>query len=137
MSVLPDWAVSLQAFPVVTWTAFIEYLHLMVNPLAGEEHLKEVIQQLQLMGEVVYLKCEQEDLIILNPKWLCSTVCGFLLSDEFRSTALVSGNYTREQFQLAFPEYEAQNILQVLAALGICIEVTRICFVVLYIALCP
>ena len=126
MSVLPDWSTSLQTFPVVTWSAFIEYLHLVVNPLAGDEHLKEVIQQLQLMGEVVYLKCEQEDLIILNPKWLCSTVCGSLLSDEFRSTALVSGNYTREQFQLAFPEYEANNILQVLSALGICIEVMNI-----------
>ena len=27
-------------------------MHTAVNPLAGEEHLKEVIQQLQLMGEV-------------------------------------------------------------------------------------
>ena len=29
-----------------------DYMHTAVNPLAGEEHLKEVIQQLQLMGEV-------------------------------------------------------------------------------------
>ena len=92
MTVLPDWAASLHPFPVVTWTAFIEYLHLVVNPLAGDEHLKEVIQQLQLMGEVVYLKCEQEDLIILNHKWLFSTVCGLLLSDEFRNNALMSGS---------------------------------------------
>ena len=49
---LPDWAQSLQPFPTVTWTQFVDYLHLVVNPLAGEEHLKEVIQQLQLMGEV-------------------------------------------------------------------------------------
>ena len=126
MAVLPDWAASLHPFPVVTWTAFIEYLHLVVNPLAGDEHLKEVIQQLQLMGEVVYLKCEQEDLIILNPKWLCSTVCGLLLSDEFRNNALMSGSYTREEFQLALPEYEARDILRVLSALGICIQVCQI-----------
>ena len=31
---------------------FADYMHTAVNPLAGEEHLKEVIQQLQLMGEV-------------------------------------------------------------------------------------
>ena len=123
MSVLPDWSSSLSLFPVVTWSAFIEYLHLVVNPLAGEEHLKEVIQQLQLMGEVVYLKCEQEDLIILNPKWLCSNVCGILLSDEFRTKAQVSGTFTKEEFQLAVPEHDARDILRVLSALGICIEV--------------
>jgi len=125
VGVLPDWASSLHPFPVVTWTAFIEYLHLVVNPLAGDEHLKEVIQQLQLMGEVVYLKCEQEDLIILQPKWLCSTVCGFLLSHEFRSNALISGSYTREEFQLLLPEYEARDMLRVLSALGICIQCTE------------
>jgi len=41
---------------------------------------QEVIQQLQLMGEVVYLKTEAADLICLCPKWLCSTLCGYLLS---------------------------------------------------------
>ena len=62
-----------------------DYLHTAVNPLAGEEHLKEVIQQLQLMGEVVYLKSELgDDLIVLDPKWVCSTLCGQLLSPEFR-----------------------------------------------------
>jgi hypothetical protein len=43
-------------------------------------NLQEVIQQLQLMGEVVYLKTEAADLICLCPKWLCSTLCGYLLS---------------------------------------------------------
>ena len=32
------------------------------------------------MGEVVYLKTEAADLICLCPKWLCSTLCGYLLS---------------------------------------------------------
>ena len=104
---------------------FADYMHTAVNPLAGEEHLKEVIQQLQLMGEVgdddedddgdgvgvllssqtfffynylphkdisnhhdhqvVYLKCDAgDDLIILDPKWLCATLCGLVLSPEFR-----------------------------------------------------
>ena len=45
----------------------------------------QVIQQLQLMGEVVYLKSEMgDDLIVLDPKWLCTTLCGLILSPEFR-----------------------------------------------------
>ena len=27
-----------------------------MNPLAADDHMKEVIQQLQLMGEVIYVK---------------------------------------------------------------------------------
>ena len=99
---LPDWVQSLLPFPVVTWTKFVNYLHLVVNPLAGEEHLKEVIQQLQLMGEVVYLKCEDTDLIVLQPRWLCGSLCGQLLSPEYKQS-VSAGSYTRDQFQVANP----------------------------------
>ena len=83
---LGEWCQALGPFPMVSWPAFISYLRETVNPLAGEEHLKEVVQQLQLMGEVVYVKSDQEDIIVLDPKWLCSTVCGTLLSPQFRQT---------------------------------------------------
>lgn len=44
---------KLQAsFPVVSWPAFIEMTRSCVNPLAGEVHCRQLIQQLQLMGEV-------------------------------------------------------------------------------------
>ena len=121
---LPDWAASLQPFPVVTWHQFVEYLHTVVNPLAGEEHLKEVIQQLQLMGEVVYLKCEETDLIILQPRFVCGTLCGQLLSPEYQSEAIKTGSYTRDQFQLANPGFDAKDVLLVLSALGICTELS-------------
>ena len=37
---LPEWRQSLNPFPVLSWPAFIAYLHQTVNPLAGDEHLK-------------------------------------------------------------------------------------------------
>ncbi|GLH12279.1 Calcium/calmodulin-dependent protein kinase type II alpha chain [Gryllus bimaculatus] len=43
-------------FPVLPWPSFVELVHCNVNPLAGEEHLRELLQQLQLMGE-----CENDD----------------------------------------------------------------------------
>lgn len=118
---LPDWVQSLLPFPVVTWTQFVNYLHLVVNPLAGEEHLKEVIQQLQLMGEVVYLKCEDTDLIVLQPRWLCGSLCGQLLSPEYKQS-VSAGSYTRDQFQVANPQYDVKDVLLVLSALGVCTE---------------
>jgi hypothetical protein len=42
---------------VVPWYTFVDLVHGNVNPLAGEEHMKELMQQLQLMGEVcVFLR---------------------------------------------------------------------------------
>ncbi|GFY70938.1 death-associated protein kinase dapk-1, partial [Trichonephila inaurata madagascariensis] len=47
-----SWRKSRSCFPVIPWKEFIDLVHSEVNPLAGEEHMKELIQQLQIMGEV-------------------------------------------------------------------------------------
>lgn len=52
VAVLPGWRRVLSSYPVVTWSNFIEYLRSTVNLLASEEHMKELIYKLQLMGEV-------------------------------------------------------------------------------------
>ena len=56
MNYLPDWRKATAQFPVIPWNAFIEHVRVNVNPLAADDHMKEVIQQLQLMGEVIYVK---------------------------------------------------------------------------------
>lgn len=40
-------------YPIIEWKKFIELIREKVNPLASDEHFREVIQQLQLMGEVI------------------------------------------------------------------------------------
>jgi death-associated protein kinase len=111
LAALPEWISALQPFPAVTWPAFIDYMHTAVNPLAGEEHLKEVIQQLQLMGEVVYLKCDAgDDLIILDPKWLCGTLSGLVLSPEFRRWASAPSASTMESNVGSFPALPDLNL---------------------------
>lgn len=52
LAVLPEWRRVLSAFPVVTWISFMEYIRSRVNLLATEEHLRELANQLQVMGEV-------------------------------------------------------------------------------------
>ena len=74
---LPEWRKALSQFPVIPWNTFIDHVRVNVNPLAADDHMKEVIQQLQLMGEVIYVKGNVcVDVIVLDPKWLCSTVLG-------------------------------------------------------------
>lgn len=122
VSTLADWRASLGEFPVVSWPQFVDVTHQRVNPLAGEEHLREVVQQLQLMGEVVYLKAEAQDLVVLDPSWLTHHQLGHLLSTQYAQHARVTGCYTVDDFQMSFPECDALDLLQVLEALHLCTQ---------------
>lgn len=42
VTLLAEWRGSLGEFPVVSWPQFVDVTHQRVNPLAGEEHLREV-----------------------------------------------------------------------------------------------
>ena len=53
--------------------------------------LVQVVQQLQLMGEVVYLKAEAQDLVVLDPAWLTHQQIGHLLSTQYAAHARVTG----------------------------------------------
>lgn len=52
-------------------------------------------------------------MVVLNPRWLCGTVIGHLLSHEHLEQARVTGCYTVDDFQLLFPEMDALDLLQV------------------------
>lgn len=119
---LPNWRKSSPSFPVLSWRQFMDMVHIQVNPLAGEEHMRELIHQLQLMGEVLYTKSESEDMVVLNPKWLCNSVIGELLSQEQLERSRVTGCYTVEDFQFVYPEADAIDLLQVLENLKMCTQ---------------
>ncbi|KAG1714864.1 Death-associated protein kinase 1 [Nymphon striatum] len=119
---LPTWRKNSLSFPVSSWQQFIETIHINVNPLAGEEHMKELIQQLQLMGEVLYLKSDNEDLVVFNPRWLCNEVLGHLLSHEHLDRARVTGCYSVDDIQLLFPDTDALDLLQVLESVNLCTQ---------------
>jgi len=52
VAALPMWRKVTASYPVVSWPSFIEYVRRRVNLLTSEEHLKELMCQLQLIGEV-------------------------------------------------------------------------------------
>ncbi|GAB6027724.1 hypothetical protein CHUAL_001959 [Chamberlinius hualienensis] len=120
ISHMPAWRCSAQSFPVLSWAQFVDLTHRQVNPLAGDDHMRELIQQLQLMGEVLYLKSDCQDMVVINPKWLCGTIIGQLLSHVHLEQARVTGCYTVDDFQLMFPETDALDLLQVLESLNLC-----------------
>lgn len=100
-------------FPVITWSKFTEVIRQEVNPLASDAHCRQLIQHLQLIGEVVYLRDEpsQVDYVVLLPEWLGSHVLGTLLSAEFLAHARPNGIYSVAQFAAIFPEIKETSYL--------------------------
>ncbi|XP_046679554.1 death-associated protein kinase dapk-1-like [Homalodisca vitripennis] len=123
---LPSLRKSAQSFPVVSWDGFVDAVRAQVNPLADQKHFSELLTQLQHMGEVIYLKsaegCLHPDLLVLSPQWLCGPVLGQLLSIDFVAHARITGCYTVEDFQAAFPQTDALGLLRVLETMQLCIE---------------
>ena len=52
ITALNQWTQVLSDYPVVTWCNFVDYIR-EVNPLATGDHLRELVHQLQVTGEVL------------------------------------------------------------------------------------
>uniref|UniRef100_F1KRA1 Death-associated protein kinase dapk-1 n=1 Tax=Ascaris suum TaxID=6253 RepID=F1KRA1_ASCSU len=110
-------------FPVITWPHFTTIVRTDVNPLAGDSHCRQLIQQLQLIGEVVYLRDEASELdyVVLSPEWLGTHVLGNLLSAEFLSRCRINGCYSTDDFAPIYPEIaEPADLLHILDTLQLC-----------------
>lgn len=126
LSALPVWRKTFQGFPVLTWQQFTETVHNQINPLAGEAHLRAVRRHLHMMGEVQCFSAELlRDVIVIDPKWLCSTVIGQLLAPE--NIEQPQGHYSIHFIQELFPTAEAIDIAQLLEAMDVCLRGTAIC----------
>lgn len=120
---LPTLRKSSSTFPVLSWEAFVDMARTQVNPLASDIHMRELLSQLLHMGEVVYIKTTlHPDLLVINPSWLCGQIIGQLLSIDFIAQARITGCYTVDDFQAAFPEADALAMLQVLESLHLCVQ---------------
>ncbi|KAL7073040.1 hypothetical protein ACQ4LE_008336 [Meloidogyne hapla] len=110
-------------FPCVTWNYFTYLIPSEVNPLASDGHCRQLIQQLQLIGEVVYLRdeCKELDYIVISPEWLGTHLLGTLFSNQFAQTNRTNGRLMFKDFAAAFPEVaDTGDLLQIMETLQIC-----------------
>ncbi|KRZ10522.1 Death-associated protein kinase dapk-1, partial [Trichinella zimbabwensis] len=111
-------------FPALRWREFFRHLHDNVNPLASEFHCHRVVELLQLLGEVVYIKTSTVehggDWIVINPNWLCQAIIGRLLSAEFLQTCQRDGCYTADEMLLLFPQLpNVTEMMRLLDSIGL------------------
>jgi death-associated protein kinase len=112
-----------QAFPVITWLHFTNLIRDEVNPLASDSHCQQLIHQLQLIGEVVYLRDEtaEIDYVVITPEWLGTHIMGTILSADFLAQCRESGCYSPEDFTSIFPEIaEPTDLMNILDTLHLC-----------------
>ncbi|CAF1135873.1 unnamed protein product, partial [Didymodactylos carnosus] len=133
---LQQWRKTYASFPVMSWTRFVENIRTELNPLASDEHMQELVHQLQLMGEILYLEGDPQDLICFDPHWLCHTTLGKLFSaNDIKHTVLnnvskvklkqqrcLNGTYSVDDIQMIFPETDALDLLQIFCAFDLCVQ---------------
>ncbi|XP_023591612.1 death-associated protein kinase 1 [Trichechus manatus latirostris] len=122
ISTLPSWRKVSGPNQLMSLQQFMYDVQDQLNPLASEEDLRHIAQQLHSTGEISIMQSETvQDVLLLDPRWLCTTVLGKLLSVETpRALHHYRGRYTVEDIQRLVPESDVEELLQILDAMDIC-----------------
>uniref|UniRef100_A0AAY4DZT2 Death-associated protein kinase 1 n=1 Tax=Denticeps clupeoides TaxID=299321 RepID=A0AAY4DZT2_9TELE len=122
VSTLPLWRRMTGPNQLMSWQQFVVDVQDQINPLASEEDLREISLQLHSMGEINIMQSETvQDVVLLDPRWLCSTVLGRILSLETpKAIHHYRGRYRLEELQSLVAEGDIDELLQVLDAMDVC-----------------
>ncbi|KAM6149584.1 LOW QUALITY PROTEIN: death-associated protein kinase 1-like [Erethizon dorsatum] len=122
ISTLPSWRKLNGPNQLMSLQQFVHDLQDQLNPLASEEDLRRIAQQLHSTGEINIMQSETvQDVLPLDPRWLCTNVLGKLLSVETpRALHHYQGRYAMEDIQQLVPDSDVEELLQVLDAMDIC-----------------
>uniref|UniRef100_A0A5F9CSZ1 Death-associated protein kinase 1 n=1 Tax=Oryctolagus cuniculus TaxID=9986 RepID=A0A5F9CSZ1_RABIT len=122
ISTLPSWRKLNGPNQLMSLQQFVYDVQDQLNPLASEEDLRRIAQQLHSIGEINIMQSETvQDVLILDPRWLCTNVLGKLLSVETpRALHHYRGRYTVEDIQRLVPDSDVEELLQILDAMDIC-----------------
>ncbi|XP_043920120.1 death-associated protein kinase 1 [Protopterus annectens] len=122
ISTLPSWRKINGPNQLMSLQQFVFDVQEQINPLASEEDLREIAHQLHSMGEINILQSETvQDVLLLEPRWLCSSVLGKLLSIENpKALHHYRGRYTIEDVQRLVSDSDVEELVQVLDAMDIC-----------------
>ncbi|XP_072453059.1 death-associated protein kinase 1 isoform X2 [Notamacropus eugenii] len=122
ISTLPSWRKLNGPNQLMSLQQFVFDVQDQLNPLANEEDLRHIAQQLHSTGEINIMQSETvQDVILLDPRWLCTNVLGKLLSVETpKALHHYRGRYTMEDIQRLVPDSDIEELIQILDAMDIC-----------------
>lgn len=122
ISTLPSWRKQNGPNQFMSWQQFVYDVQDQINPLVSEEDLREIAQQLHSLGEINILQSETvQDVVLLDPRWLCTNVLGRLLTNENQKALHhYRGRYTIDDILHLVSENDVEELLQILDAMDIC-----------------
>ncbi|XP_042303696.1 death-associated protein kinase 1 [Sceloporus undulatus] len=122
ISTLPSWRKMNGPNQLMSLQQFVYDVQDQLNPLASEDELRHISQQLHSIGEINIMQSETvQDVVLLDPRWLCSNVLGKLLSVENpKALHHYRGRYTIEDIQRLIPDSDIEELIQILDAMDIC-----------------
>ncbi|XP_072520452.1 death-associated protein kinase 1 isoform X2 [Salminus brasiliensis] len=122
LSTLPSWRKVTGPNQLMSWQQFVADVQDQINPLVSEEDLRELALQLHSMGEISIMQSETvQDVVLLDPRWLCTNVLGKLLSIETpKAIHHYRGRYRQEELQTLVSEGDVDELLQILDAMDVC-----------------
>ncbi|NP_001084771.1 death associated protein kinase 1 S homeolog [Xenopus laevis] len=122
MSTLPSWRKQNGPNQLLSFQQFVYDVQDQLNPLASEEDVRHLALQLHSIGEVNIMQSETvQDVVLLDPRWLCYNVLGKLLSVESpKALHHYRGRYTMEDIQRLVTDSDVDELVQILDAMDIC-----------------
>uniref|UniRef100_A0A3B3R0F1 Death-associated protein kinase 1 n=1 Tax=Paramormyrops kingsleyae TaxID=1676925 RepID=A0A3B3R0F1_9TELE len=124
LSTLPSWRKLSGPNQLISWQQFVLDVQEQINPLVSEEDLRAIALQLHSMGEINIMQSETvQDVVLLDPRWLCSNVLAKILSIETpKAIHHYRGRFRVEEMQRLLSESDADELLQILDAMDICVR---------------
>ncbi|XP_061135012.1 death-associated protein kinase 1 isoform X2 [Syngnathus typhle] len=124
LAALPAWRKLSGPNQLTSWQQFVSDVQENINPLVSQQHLRGLALQLHSMGEINIMQSETvQDVVLLEPRWLCSAVLGRLLSVETpKAIHHYRGRYRLEEVQALAPDSDVEELLQILDAMDVCVR---------------
>ncbi|XP_056153779.1 death-associated protein kinase 1 [Lampris incognitus] len=122
LAALPAWRKLSGPNQLTSWQQFVSDVQEHINPLVSQEHLRTLALQLHSMGEINIMQSETvQDVVLLEPRWLCSNILAKLLSVEApKAIHHYRGRYRLEEVQALAPDSDVDELLQILDAMDVC-----------------
>ncbi|XP_070546715.1 serine/threonine-protein phosphatase 6 regulatory ankyrin repeat subunit B-like isoform X2 [Ptychodera flava] len=112
------------SFPVLRWNSYVREVKV-IDPMVDEDFLAKATRFLHYSGEILHIEStitEGDDIIVLNPQWLCNRVIGPMLATE------IFEQYTKRLADRTKTRYERndfQDVFEGLADINMMIELLK------------
>ena len=123
--VLKDWRNEYHNFPVLPWHQYLQKTKEFVNPLVAKTDLFNISEDLDKMGEIVFInRFSNTSLIVLDPGWLGTRIFAPALANDTSFIAKlrsVTGRIHLDEFKRVYFECNPLSVARIFEHFEMCL----------------